>query len=75
MSYVFFCDLSFFKFKDMLEFFEYLYIDLKFMAISIKVESVDFGIGLLWFELGLLQFFLCENGVIDMIYLIRFCKN
>lgn len=45
------------------------------MAISIKVESVDFGIGLLWFELGLLQFFLCKNGVIDMIYLIRFCKN
>lgn len=30
----------------MLEFFEYLYIDLKLKAIDMNVESVDFGIRL-----------------------------
>lgn len=30
----------------MLEFFDYLYIDLKLKAIGMNVESVDFGIRL-----------------------------
>lgn len=34
------------KIQDMLEFFEYLYIDLKLKAIGMNVESVDFGIRL-----------------------------
>lgn len=46
-SYLFFWELLFLKkIKDMLEFFEYLYIDLKLKAIGMNVESVDFGIRL-----------------------------
>lgn len=64
-----------FKFKDMLEFFEYLYIDLKFKAISVKVERILLGIRLSRLELGLPHFLLCKKDMIDIIYLIEFCEN
>lgn len=58
----------------MLEFFAYLYIDLKSKAMSMKVESVLFGIRLPRFQLGLSDFLLCKKGMIDK-YLIGFLQE
>lgn len=58
-----------------MEFFHCFYIDLKFKPVSQKVGSVDSGIRLPWFTLGLPQFLLCRRGMVDRIYLPGLCKN
>ena len=63
----------FFGGGNVLEFFHCLYIDLKCKAL--KVGSVDVGIRLPQFILGLPLFLLCAKGIADSIYLLVFCKN
>lgn len=70
---MFLCNMFFFGGGNVLEFFHCLYIDLKCKAL--KVGSVDFGITLPQFILGLPLFLLCEKGIADRIYLLVFCKN